>query len=1141
MSNGLTLGALKNLTFAQYSIQNTIKFIACMKKLLFSLLLLVSMGSMGWSQLNMTLLDQIDYTQNTNDIWGWFDPVDSTEYALVGTTTGVSIVSLADPTDVQEVAFIPGPNSTWRDLKTWGNFVYVTNESSDGLLVIDMTNHPNNITYTYWAPDLPGLGVLSSCHNLYIDEFGVCYLAGCNLNGGGILFVDVATTPGNPQFIAAGPPVYNHDVFARDNIMYSSEIYAGELGIYDVSDKLNVVKLAEQQTPYSFTHNAWLNDAGDVVFTTDEKANAPVAAYDISDLNNIVELDQFRPIATIGENVIPHNVHVWEDWLIISYYTDGGIIVDASRPSNLIEVGNWDTFLGGNGGFSGAWGAYPFLPSGLVLLTDIGNGLYVCGANYVRACWLEGTVTDSQTGLPILGADVHIESSQANAASTKSDGHYETGQALAGTFDVTFSATGYETKVVEATLENGVLTILDVELDPVSSYTITGQAVKATDGSPVPGAQVFLSSPMGDFSAVADANGNFTFPGVFTGNYELFAGAWGYLHKHIANFQVGAGTPQPVIITLNKGYQDDFILDLGWTESHTASTGWWVRDVPILTTNGGQPVNPGEDVPDDYGNMCYMTGNGGGGAGNDDVDNGVVTLYSPIMDLSNYSQPVLSYRSWFVNTGGNGNPNDTLKVYVSNGTDMVLLEAISQSNPAWNPTSEFNLLDYISLTDQMQVIFETSDLPGTGHLVEAAVDQFLVEDVSPYPVFSASVTAGCQPLTVTFTDNSDSTATWNWTFAGGEPATSTEQNPTVIFNNPGEFTVMLEVVTNDGNTYTITRPDLIQVQAAPTAGFDYIVLGGEVSFTNTSAYGQSFEWDFGDGSPVSTATEPVHNYDDPGIYTVSLTVTNDCGTAILEQDVLILQVAPEAGFSTSATSGCAPLTVEFTDTSMGNPNTWEWQFPGGEPATSTEQNPTVVYNEAGTYTVILTVSNDVGESQVIQSQFIEVEAEPVAAFEAVADLGEVTFTNNSQNGLTYEWDFGDGSTSNEENPVHTYTTAGEFEVSLTVTNDCGFAVASQTVTIVLTATNELDPAAYTLDASPNPFGDELRVNYSIEPGFGEATLQLYDALGRVVFTTPLEQANGTISLTRQIPEKGIYLLRLTVDGQSGSALRVARL
>lgn len=1111
-----------------------------MKKLFYTLLLLVAMSSTGWSQLNMTLLDQIDYTQNTNDIWGWFDPVDSTEYALVGTTTGVSIVSLVDPTDIQEVAFIPGPNSTWRDIKSWGNFVYVTNESSDGLLVIDMTNHPNNITFTYWAPSLPGLGVLSSCHNLYIDENGYAYLAGCNLNGGGIIFVDVATTPGNPQFVAAGPAVYNHDVYARNNIMYSSEIYAGELGIYDVSDKMNVVKLAEQQTPFAFTHNAWLNDAGDLVFTTDEKANAPVAAYDISDLNNIVELDQFKPVATIGQNVIPHNVHVWNDWLIISYYTDGGIIVDASHPSNLIEVGNWDTFLGGNGGFSGAWGAYPFLPSGLVLLTDINNGLYVCGANYVRACWLEGTVTDSQTGQPILGANVHIESSQANAATTKINGNYETGQAIPGTFDVTFSATGYVSKVVSATLDNGVLTTLDVELDPVSSYSISGQAVKATDGSPVPGAQIFLTSPMGDFSAVADANGNFTFPGVFSGNYELFAGAWGYLHKHIENFSVGAGTPQPLIITLNKGYQNDFILDLGWTETHTAATGWWVRDVPIETTNGGQPVNPGEDVPDDYGTMCYMTGNGGGGAGNDDVDNGVVTLYSPLMDLSGYTQPVVSYRSWFVNSGGNGSPNDTLKVFVSNGSDMVLLESISQSNPAWNPTSSFKMLDYISLSNQMQVIFETSDLPGTGHLVEAAVDQFLVEDISPYPAFSASVTSGCQPLTVTFTDNSDSTATWNWTFVGGQPASSTEQNPTVTYVNPGEFSVILEVVTNDGNAYTINRPDLINVQAAPTVGFDYQVQGGEVTFTNTSAYGQNFEWNFGDGSPVSNSMEPVHNYNDPGNYTVILTVTNNCGSAILEQNILILQVAPEAGFSTSVASGCAPLTVEFTDTSVGNPNSWEWQFPGGEPASSTDQNPTVVYNEAGTYSVILTVANDVGESQVIQSQFIEVSAQPVAAFEALADMGEVTFTNNSQNGLTYAWDFGDGNTSSDENPTHTYTTAGEYEVSLTVSNDCGFAVASQTVTIVLTSTKELDPAAYTLTATPNPFGEELTVNYHIAQSFSNAELQLYDALGRLVITKTLNASTGALRLNNELKEKGLYLLRISVDGKVGSALRISK-
>lgn len=1111
-----------------------------MKRVFFSLLLMVMMNAIGWSQLNMTLLDKIDYPQNTNDIWGWFDPVDSTEYALVGTTTGVSIVSLAEPTNIKEVAFIPGPTSTWRDLKTWGNFVYVTNETGNGLLVIDMTNHPDNITYTYWAPNLPGLGVLSSCHNLYIDEFGVCYLAGCNLNGGGILFVDVASSPGNPQFIAAGPPVYNHDVYARNNIMYSSEIYAGELGIYDVSDKMNVVKLAEQQTPYSFTHNAWLSDSGNVVFTTDEKPNAPVAAYDISNLNNIVELDQFRPIGTLGQNVIPHNVHVWNDWLIISYYTDGGIIVDASRPSNLIEVGNWDTFLGGNGGFNGAWGAYPFLPSGLVLLTDITNGLYVCGANYVRACWLEGTVTDASTGLPILGAQVHIESSQPNTATTTSDGHYATGQALAGTFDVTFSATGYETKVVQATLTNGVVTILDVELHPVTAYTISGLAVRASDGAPVPGAQIVLTGPLGNFSAVADANGNFNIAGVYSGTYELFAGAWGYKHKHLVNFNVSAGTPQPLIVTLNNGYQDDFILDQGWTQSHTASTGWWVRDVPIGTISGGQPVNPAEDVPDDYGNMCYMTGNGGGGPGDDDVDNGVVTLYSPIMDLSNYAQPVLSYRTWFVNTGGNVTPNDTLKVFITNGNDTVLLESISQSNPAWNDASEFHLLDYISLSDQMQVIFQTSDLAASGHLVEAAVDQFLVEDVSPYPVFSASATEGCQPLTVTFTDTSDSTATWNWSFEGGEPATSTEQNPTVTFSTPGTFSVTLQVVTNDGNTYTITRPDLITVHAAPTASFDYTVFGGEVNFVNTSAFGQQYEWNFGDGSPVSHSIEPLHVYEAPGTYTVSLTVTNDCGTAIVEQDVIIEQVAPEAGFTSNVTSGCAPLTVEFTDNSLGNPNSWEWQFPGGEPASSTEQNPTVVYNQAGTYSVILTVTNDVGSSQVIKSQFIEVETEPVAGFEATVHLDEVTFTNLSENGTSYTWDFGDGTTSTEENPTHTYTTTGEFVVTLTVANNCGIAVASQTVTIVLSSTEELSPTTYTIEAAPIPFGEKLSVTYRIDRPFRQASLEAYDLLGRKIHSASLTTSRGTMTLTDELPHKGTYLLVLNIDGRKRKALRIVK-
>ncbi len=1108
-------------------------------KRLFITLSLACLSILAIAQLNMTLLDQLDYTQNTNDIWGWVDPDDGTEYAIVGTVTGVSVVSLADPENIVEVAFLPGASSTWRDMKTWGNYAYVTNESSGGLMVIDLTDAPNNITATNWTPNIPGLGTLNSAHNIYIDEFGYAYLAGANLNSGGMLIIDVFTTPGSPQFVAAAPPVYAHDVYVRDNKMYASEIYLGRLGIYDVSDKMNIPLLATQQTPFNFTHNAWLNDAGTVVFTTDEKANAPVAAYDISDLDNIIELDQFKPVATLNANVIPHNVHVWEDWLIISYYTDGGIIVDASKPDNLIEVGNWDTFLGGNGGFSGAWGAYPYLPSGLVLLTDIGNGLYVCGADYVRACWLEGKVTSSATGLPILGANVHIESTQANIGTTNATGDYKTGQAIPGVFDVVFSAVGFHPKTVQATLENGELTILNVQLDPISSITISGQTVKTSNGTPVAGAKIFLQGTQTNYQATTDASGNFSFPGVFGGTYTLYAGAWGYLHEVISNFVVN-GSTQPVIITLDKGFQDDFILDLGWTETHTAATGAWERGVPVGTVYQGSQANPGEDVSDDIGDQCYVTGNGGGGAGDDDVDNGVVTLTSPVMDLTTFNEPILKYRTWFFNAGGAGTPNDALEVRITNGTDVVVLETITESQGAWRPVAEYNLSGLITITNNMRVIFETSDLPGSGHLVEAAVDAFLVEDLFTYPPFSASVTDGCAPLIVDFADLSDSTATWVWTFEGGTPATSTEQNPTVTFENAGTFDVTLNVITADGNAYTVNRPNFITVNSAPAANFDYDVTGAVVNFTNLSTGGGDYSWTFGDGTS-SSSQNPSHTFQETGIFTVSLTATNECGTASFTQDVLILDIPPTANFNVSTSAGCTPLTVQFTDISAGSPDTWAWQFPGGTPATSTEQNPSVTYTQAGTFSVQLTVSNGAGQSQVTQSQFIEVGVGPVALFEADVNGNIVTLSNNSTDATNFEWSFGDGTTSTEASPVHTYTAPGDYEITLTATNACGFAAFTQTVSIQVSSTVDLDETSYTLTAAPNPFSGQVLVQYELRKNFSQANLLVFNVLGKQVSNVNIGAARGTVQLGDAITESGIYFVHLVVDGKAGKAFRLVKI
>lgn len=699
-----------------------------MKKATLLILFAVALSFSGKAQLNMELLSQLQYPENLSDIWGWADPDTGIEYAIVGLRNGTSIVSLEDPENAVEVAYVPGPSTTWRDIKTWGHFAYVTNETSNGLLVIDMNNLPESVEYYDWTPTLENLGTLSSCHNIYIDEFGYAYLAGCNLNSGGMLILNVDTETGEPEFVAPAPAIYAHDVYTKSNIMYSSEIYEGDMAIYDVSDKQNITELGRQGTPFDFTHNIWVNDDETVAFTTDERADAPVAAYDITDFDDIQELDRYNPIGSIGSGVIPHNVHVWNDYLLISYYTDGGRIVDASRPENLIEVGNYDTWLGGDGGFSGAWGLYPFLPSQTVLVSDINNGLYVLQPTFVRACWLEGIVTDELTGNTLADVTVEIDSEQPNFAETDAFGAFETGQALSGSFEVTFKKPGYLDEVVSVELTNGELTFIEVALSPLGMFTVSGEAIEDENGEPVPGARVQLIGEELTYNTIADANGTFSLLGIAEGEYDIFAAQWGYLHTALESVVVDGNTA--VTVELAKGYQDDFFADLGWTtDFQGASTGYWELGEPVGTfTGNGQESNPDLDVSTDLGSECYITGNGGGGVGDDDVDDGTVTLFSPVFDLSDYIDPVLSFSYWFTNSGGNSAPNDNITVTVTNGITEVEILNQDFSFAQWRDMQDIALAGLLELTENMQLIIETGDAPNSGHLVEAGFDAFLIEE-----------------------------------------------------------------------------------------------------------------------------------------------------------------------------------------------------------------------------------------------------------------------------------------------------------------------------------------------------------------------------------------------------------------------------
>lgn len=430
-----------------------------MKKNLLSLTFIVLFIS-SFAQLNMEELGFLPYSQSLSDIWAHVDS-DGNEYALVGTYTGLSIVDVTDPSSPNEVFFGTGVNSIWRDIKTWGDYAYVSTEGGQGIYIVDMSPLPGAITNTtlFTGSTYP----FTTVHNLYIDETGKLYNFGSDNGTGGAIIYDLTTDPMNPVELGRFNDYYFHDGMARGDTLWGAAIYQGFFTAVDVSDPANPVAMATKTTPGFFAHNCWISDDGNILFTTDEIQNGFIAAYDVSDFNNIFETDRVQ--SSPGDNVIPHNVYVLNDYLVTAYYSDGVTIHDAARPGNLIEVGNYDTSPNYSGpGYHGSWGTTPYLPSGNILAADIEEGLYILGPDYKRGCYLEGMVTDSITGLPINNVQIKIQSTTITDV-TNISGNFAFGTPTAEVYNIEFSHNNYNIKVIEGvTLENGILTYLEVEL-----------------------------------------------------------------------------------------------------------------------------------------------------------------------------------------------------------------------------------------------------------------------------------------------------------------------------------------------------------------------------------------------------------------------------------------------------------------------------------------------------------------------------------------------------------------------------------------------------------------------------------------------------------------------------------------------------
>jgi PKD repeat protein/C1A family cysteine protease len=415
--------------------------------------------------------------------------------------------------------------------------------------------------------------------------------------------------------------------------------------------------------------------------------------------------------------------------------------------------------------------------------------------------------------------------------------------------------------------------------------------------------------------------------------------------------------------------------------------------------------------------------------------------------------------------------------------------------------------------------------------------------VFPVANFSATPTTGNAPLNVAFTDTSTGTPTaLNWSF--GDGTSSTIKNPTHTYSAAGNYTVAL-TATNAAGSNTVTKSIYVNVANTlkpPVAAFSASRTSGNaplnIAFTDRSTgTPTSWNWSFGDGK-YSTTRNPTHTYSAAGNYTVALTATNSGGSnAVTKSNYVNIANAlkpPFAAFSASQISGNAPLNVTFTDMSTGTPTSWNWNF--GDRTSSTGKNPVHTYSKAGKYTVSLRVSNAAGSNVVTKSSYINVVnvlKAPGTAFSASPTSGnaplKVTFTDTSTGTPTaWNWNFGDGTSSTGKNPVHTYSKAGKYTVSLRVRNTAGSSVVTKSSYI--NVVNVLKAPSTAFSASPTTGKAPLKVTFTDTStgtptawnwNFGDGTsstvknpVQTYRKAGKYTVSLTVKNDNGSNTVTK---------------------------
>ena len=336
-----------------------------------------------WS--DSTIVGSQNHNNAYNDVWGLF--VNDHEYAVIGSTAGTHIIDVTDPGNVHEAFFVPGAVSgnvvVHRDFKDYKGYLYaVCDQGPSTLQIMDISRLPDTLEVVYDTSS-----AFNRSHNIFIDStFGMLYTF--STAGGdepySAMRVYSLADPVAPEFIGSYYEFddisanHFHDGYVRNGIAYLNGGNQG-FAMVDFTDPAQPVTLGTMALypNKGYNHSGWLNETGTHYYMADENHGSPLKVVDVT-IPADLEVVNLFDAESAEVNSIPHNQLIKGDLLYVSYYYDGLQVYDISEPTLPVRVAHYPTSSEPNlKQYRGAWGVYPYLPSGNILVSDMQNGLFV--------------------------------------------------------------------------------------------------------------------------------------------------------------------------------------------------------------------------------------------------------------------------------------------------------------------------------------------------------------------------------------------------------------------------------------------------------------------------------------------------------------------------------------------------------------------------------------------------------------------------------------------------------------------------------------------------------------------------------------------------------------------------------------------